>query len=187
VLHALLISSSLTRSFCFARSTSYEARHYAVLSNLPSLHLSSDQLFSSAPCSQTPSVYVNYANIITFCNHFQYFSRVYSSCWSPLHKCCGVLSETILVPRVSTTVRVKNDFFWDVMSCNRVGVNWLFGVTHYLRFNGRRTAQARSECSLLPSLFDSADGRGTFPRKFVELLPGHTASHPTRKYSSDID
>jgi hypothetical protein len=37
--HALPISSSLTWSFCLARSTSYEAPHYAVSSNLPSLHL----------------------------------------------------------------------------------------------------------------------------------------------------
>jgi hypothetical protein len=32
--------------------------HYAVFSILLSLHLSSVQIFSSAPCSQTPSVYV---------------------------------------------------------------------------------------------------------------------------------
>jgi hypothetical protein len=31
---------------------------YAVFSNLLSLHLSSVQIFSSTPCSQTPSVYV---------------------------------------------------------------------------------------------------------------------------------
>jgi hypothetical protein len=34
-----------------------EVPHYAVFSNLLSLHLSSVQIFS-APCSQTPSVYV---------------------------------------------------------------------------------------------------------------------------------
>jgi hypothetical protein len=41
--------------------------HYAVFSNLLSLHLSSVQLFSSGPCSQTPSVY----------GHMQKCPRVY--------------------------------------------------------------------------------------------------------------
>jgi hypothetical protein len=36
-----------------------EAPHYAVFSSLLSLHLSSAQTFSSAPCSQTPSVYTS--------------------------------------------------------------------------------------------------------------------------------
>jgi hypothetical protein len=43
---------------CLARSTSYEAPHYAISSNLPSLHLSSVQIFFSARRSQTPSVCV---------------------------------------------------------------------------------------------------------------------------------
>jgi hypothetical protein len=55
MLHALPISSSLTWSF-LGKNTSYEAPHYAVFSNLLSLHPSLVQIFS-APCSETPSVY----------------------------------------------------------------------------------------------------------------------------------
>jgi hypothetical protein len=60
VLHALPISSSLTWSFYLylEKSTSYEAPHYAVLSNLLSLHFYSIQIRSSASFSQTPLVCV---------------------------------------------------------------------------------------------------------------------------------
>jgi hypothetical protein len=58
VLYNQPISSSLTWLFFLARSASYEAPHYAVFSSLPSLHLSSVQIFFSAPCSRTPSVCV---------------------------------------------------------------------------------------------------------------------------------
>jgi hypothetical protein len=35
------------------KSTSYEVPHYVIFSNLPSVHLSSIQIFSSTPCSET--------------------------------------------------------------------------------------------------------------------------------------
>jgi hypothetical protein len=42
-------------SYTWVKSTSYGVPHYAVFFSLLSLHLSSAQIFSSAPCSQTPS------------------------------------------------------------------------------------------------------------------------------------
>jgi hypothetical protein len=58
VLHALTISPPpplLDQSKLYlAKSASYETPHHAVFSNLPSLHLSSVQIFSLAPCCQTP-------------------------------------------------------------------------------------------------------------------------------------
>jgi hypothetical protein len=39
------------------KSTTYEAPHYAVFSNLLLYHLSSVPIFSSEPCSHIPSVF----------------------------------------------------------------------------------------------------------------------------------
>jgi hypothetical protein len=78
-------SSSLTWSFYLylAKSTSYEAPHYAVFSSLLSLHLSFIQIFSSVPCSQTPSVYVpplmSRSSFTPIQNHEQNYSFVYSN------------------------------------------------------------------------------------------------------------
>jgi hypothetical protein len=71
VLHALPISFSLTWSFSLflAKGASYEAPHYAVFSVM-SLHLSSVQILSSVPCSQTPAVYISpLISEIKFCTH----------------------------------------------------------------------------------------------------------------------
>jgi hypothetical protein len=54
--HHILLD--LTIIVYLEKSTSYEAPHYAVFSNLLSLHLSLVQIISSTLCSQTPSVYV---------------------------------------------------------------------------------------------------------------------------------
>jgi hypothetical protein len=40
------------------KNINYDAPHYAIFSNLLLCHPSSVQIFSSAPCSQVPSVYV---------------------------------------------------------------------------------------------------------------------------------
>jgi hypothetical protein len=45
-------------NYYLEKNTSYEAPHYAVFSQLLSLHPSSVQIFSWAPCSRTPSVHV---------------------------------------------------------------------------------------------------------------------------------
>jgi hypothetical protein len=60
VLHALHISSSLAwpLKLYLVKSTSNEFSHYAAFFNPMAIHLSLVQIFSSAPCSQTPSVYV---------------------------------------------------------------------------------------------------------------------------------
>jgi hypothetical protein len=59
VLYALPISSSLTYHSNYVwRGVQVMKLLIANLIYLRSLHLSSDQIFSSAPCSQTPSVYV---------------------------------------------------------------------------------------------------------------------------------
>jgi hypothetical protein len=65
------------------KRTSYEAPYYAVFSNLLSLHLSLIQIFSSAPCSQTPPVCVpplmTEPKIHPIQNHRQNYSFVYSN------------------------------------------------------------------------------------------------------------
>jgi hypothetical protein len=58
MLLALSISPSLTWSFqLYLKGTSYKAPHCAALSNLLSLHFPLVKMFSSAPCTQTSSVY----------------------------------------------------------------------------------------------------------------------------------
>jgi hypothetical protein len=65
------------------KSISREAPHYAVSSNFLSLHLSSVQIFSLLPCSQTPSVYVpplsERPSFTPIQNHRQNYSFVYSN------------------------------------------------------------------------------------------------------------
>jgi hypothetical protein len=85
MLHTLPISSFLTSSFklYLLNSTSYEV-HYGVFSGLLSLHLFSVQIFSPAPCPQTPSVCVPPLNITrpSFTptqNHRQNYSLVCSN------------------------------------------------------------------------------------------------------------
>jgi len=60
MLHAPSISYTLIWSpeQYLAKRTSHEAPRYAVFCSLPPLPLSWVQIFSSAPCSQTPSIYI---------------------------------------------------------------------------------------------------------------------------------
>jgi hypothetical protein len=60
VLYAPPILSSLTWSFYLylAKSTSYEAPHYEVFFSLPSLHLSTVQIFCSAPSCVYLIIYI---------------------------------------------------------------------------------------------------------------------------------
>jgi hypothetical protein len=55
---AHLVILDLIILITFNRRTSYEAPHYAIFSILLPLPPSKVHIFSSAPCSQTPSVYV---------------------------------------------------------------------------------------------------------------------------------
>jgi hypothetical protein len=70
---------------CQSHPTSYGAPHYAVFFNLLSLHLSSVQIFSSAPCSQAFSTYVcSFLNVkrpsfTPIQNHRQNYRFVYSN------------------------------------------------------------------------------------------------------------
>jgi hypothetical protein len=57
---AHLILVGLIIVIILGESSSYEAPHYAILSHLLSPHLSSVQISSSAPCSQTSSVYATF-------------------------------------------------------------------------------------------------------------------------------
>jgi hypothetical protein len=85
VLHALVISSALTWSFSIylAKSTSYKPPHYTVFFNLLSLHLSSVQIFSSAPCSQTSSFCVpTLMSHTKFHTHIQSHRQNYSFVYS---------------------------------------------------------------------------------------------------------
>jgi hypothetical protein len=66
------------------KSISYEALHYVLFSNHLSLHPSSVKIFSSAPCSQTPPVYVPPLMLETkfhtpIQKHRQNYSFVYSN------------------------------------------------------------------------------------------------------------
>jgi hypothetical protein len=54
--HIIILDSIILTTL--ARSTSHEALHYEVFSRLTLLTPPWVQMFSSAPCSQTPSVYV---------------------------------------------------------------------------------------------------------------------------------
>jgi hypothetical protein len=86
MLHTLSTSSSLTSSFWLylAKITSYEAVHYAALSNLLARHLCLVQISSSAPCSQTPSVHV--AALISE-TKFRTHTEPQAKLWSCIFKC----------------------------------------------------------------------------------------------------